>query len=446
MAIMQTNGSDPATVGTRRSYLWSLGIRWTMLYALAWTLYWRLPFGFWNSMFVPDTLITWYRHGVTWWGELVFGSGTDAFNRYSNFMGLGFSAFVGLVGALIWLAIDRKRAHEDRVYEISRVTMRFVLAAGILGYGSPKIPPMHGRNPAPVEWATLFGEDWRASYMWPWFGYSQAYQTFAGLMEVSGGFLLFFRKTTTIGALLVAAATLNVVLILYGVDGSWNGALTPGHQMLLALILLAPDLRRVVNAFVLGKPTPAAPEHNPWRRWGFYSPSVALKWVVILAWVAPMVRRNYESWRNLQFKSPLYGVYRVERFTRNGQEVPFSAASPSRWRIVAIGNCAEEMTIETVNDSKRLYYLSNPPAPVSPVCERRSKETKPLEGTLSLLEVKDRGMGKTADKAAPFKYRRDKNQLTLEGTLDSAMVVAHMKKIPNDSFALYNKNWWSELK
>jgi hypothetical protein len=416
-----------------------------MLYSLAWTLYWRMPWHYFPSVLIPETLMTFYRKGVTWWGELVFGSGLEVFSTYSNFMGLTFGALVGLVGALIWMAIDRKRAHEEKVYEISRVTVRFVLASGILGYGSPKIPPMHGRNPAPIEWATMFGNDWRATYMWPWFGYSQAYQTFAGIMEVSGGLLLFFRRTVTIGAILVAAATVNVVVILYGVDGMWNGALTPGHQMFLALVLLLPDMRRLVNAFVLGKPTPAAPDANPWRRCGWYTPSVALKWVAIFAWVAPLVKHNYESWRNLQYKSPLYGVYRVERFSRNGQDVPLSFGAPNRWRLVAIGNCAEQMTVEKVNDSKSLYYLSNPPAPVPPVCEKRSQETKPVEGTLSLLEVLDRGSGKTKKEAMPLKYKRDKNGLTLEGTVDSATVVAQLRKIPNDSFALYNKHWWTEL-
>lgn len=44
-------------------------------------------------------------------------------------------------------------------------------------------------------------------------GYSRTYTIFAGAGEVIGGVLLFFRRTTTLGALILCGVLANVVAL-----------------------------------------------------------------------------------------------------------------------------------------------------------------------------------------------------------------------------------------
>src|SRR5216110_286805 len=65
---------------------------------------------------------------------------------------------------------------------------------------------------------------------WYYFGYSPIYGNFIGLMQIVGGVLLMFRKTTLLGSCLLFPIVTNIVLIdiFYGID--------PG-ALLVALIM-----------------------------------------------------------------------------------------------------------------------------------------------------------------------------------------------------------------
>ena len=49
--------------------------------------------------------------------------------------------------------------------------------------------------------------------LWHSMGTSTAYVVFTGLVEVAGALLLFSRRTTTLGALVLAAAFTNVAIL-----------------------------------------------------------------------------------------------------------------------------------------------------------------------------------------------------------------------------------------
>ena len=49
-------------------------------------------------------------------------------------------------------------------------------------------------------------------------GYSRPYAIFCGLVETVGGLLLFWQRTTTLGALIVAASMANVAMLNFSYD------------------------------------------------------------------------------------------------------------------------------------------------------------------------------------------------------------------------------------
>ena len=84
-------------------------------------------------------------------------------------------------------------------------------------------------------------------------GHSAGYTIFTGVIEVLGGALLLFRRTTTLGALIVTGAMVQVAALNYAYD-------VPVKQysavlVLMALFIAAPDLRRVADVLVLNRAT-----------------------------------------------------------------------------------------------------------------------------------------------------------------------------------------------
>src|SRR5580658_7611928 len=68
---------------------------------------------------------------------------------------------------------------------------------------------------------------------WYYFGFSPIYGTFIALAEIGGAVLLTFRRTTLLGACILAPMLANIILIdiFYGVD--------PGATVVAMLLLAA---------------------------------------------------------------------------------------------------------------------------------------------------------------------------------------------------------------
>src|SRR5947199_10310512 len=92
-------------------------------------------------------------------------------------------------------------------------------------------------------------------------GYSTPYTIFTGVGEVIGGVLLFFRRTTTLGALIICGVMANVVALNFSYDVRVK--VFSSLLLFLTIFLLVPDLRRLMNIFVLNRSTPAANLDGP---------------------------------------------------------------------------------------------------------------------------------------------------------------------------------------
>src|SRR5262249_34050070 len=83
-----------------------------------------------------------------------------------------------------------------------------------------------------------------------------AYTVFSGMVEVTGGALLLFRRTTSLGAIVSGGALLNIVLLNFCYDVPVK--LYSTNLLLMCIYLLAPDMRRLINVLVLNRPAPPA--------------------------------------------------------------------------------------------------------------------------------------------------------------------------------------------
>src|SRR5690606_15743476 len=141
---------------------------------------------------------------------------------------------------------------------------------------------------------------------WTYVGFSPAFSMFAGLAEAAGGMLLFFRRTTLLGALLVAVVMVNVMVMNFTFDIPVK--LYSTLLVLMADFLVVPDARRLVQVVLWNE---AAQPRQPFafklsRRWQVTA--VVVKTIFIGGMLASNV---YSSWKAVRTygdqrpKSPL---------------------------------------------------------------------------------------------------------------------------------------------
>ena len=241
---------------------------------------------------------------------------------------------LALILAGVWTIADRQRSNHRALHNWLRVYVRYALAFSTLGYGISKLFHVQFRSLDLVDWMTPIGMLQPRELLWDFMGFSRSYQVFTGAVECLGVALLFWRRTTLLGSLLLIGALGNVLLldISYGVSVRRIAL----RLLLMALFLTAPDLGRLADIFLLHRP--AAPLHVGEPSWG--SPwmrrmAVATKALVILYVISTVSIKLYEESKLGAAPHPaLYGLFKVQHFVRNGRED--AADDPRSWRWIAI--------------------------------------------------------------------------------------------------------------
>jgi uncharacterized membrane protein YphA (DoxX/SURF4 family) len=279
------------------------------------------------------------RHVFRLSGDLSYfptGSG-DALHNYAEVLTHGFFA---VVAAAIWTALDRRR--DDRLPRAwLRAYARYGLGVTMLLYGFHKVfrlqfPFIQDRLIQP------FGEFSPMGVLWAFMGHSAGYSFFTGAAEVLGGALLFFRRTTTLGALVLVGVLANVLALnlFYDVPVKLYSA----HLLAIAVGLAALDGRRLLAVFVLNRPVPPAPE-NPALASRRVSLALAgVGWLLGGSTIVGQVRDSLDlraELAKMQTESPISGLFLAESIrpaagtpgTSSLSRKPWSKASGSGRRL-----------------------------------------------------------------------------------------------------------------
>lgn len=230
-----------------------------------------------------------------------------------------------LVGTVVWSILDRQRTEYRELHSWVRLLVRYALALILLNYGFAKLFPQQF---VPLSFARLmepYGEFSPMGALWSFMSVSRPYAMFSGAIEVAGGVLLLFRRTTTLGAMVATAAMTNVVALNLSYDVPVK--LLSAHTLLMAVFLLAPDLRRLANVLVFNRPTAPADLdrvrfERPWARIAAH-----IVWVVFVGYsLQQQVAGNIAEYRALFMnpnRPPVLGLYQVESDHRTWRAVAF---------------------------------------------------------------------------------------------------------------------------
>jgi hypothetical protein len=238
--------------------------------------------------------------------------------------------------ALVWSLVEPRGRYDRRLHAGLRVYLRYTLAYAMLFYGIAKLIKTQFIFPAPTRLAEAYGDASPLGLLWTFMGTSTPYNVFTGLVEAGAGWLLLFRRTATGGALLAAAALTNVLAIDFSYEvpaKNWAA-----HLLLMAIVLLAPDLRRLADLLLLQRPTaaPPLPERRPGPAWRHGAGRIA-KALLVAGMVLSITAERYTLWQRFDVlvarrRSLPAHDYMVDAFVRNGRLVPAWPADPGRWQ------------------------------------------------------------------------------------------------------------------
>jgi hypothetical protein len=247
--------------------------------------------------------------------------------------------------------------------------------------------------------------------LWTMMGASPAYQMFSGLCEAVAGLLLFWRRTTLLGALMAVGVLTNVVALNFCFDVPVK--LYSLQLLLTALFIIAPHATRLVDLFWRNRPAPAAelrpfPLGRGWTRWT----ALGVKTVLIARLIGGPMIESYQAARQYGFLAPahaLHGTYAVTSFTASGTGGRVDDAG--RWTRIGIDGRSRLATIQRATGRMSRFRL----------------EVDEPRGTLTLQSFSRAG-------PAVLRYRTpEPGAVHVEGTFESTPIVVMLRKEPEGS-------------
>lgn len=359
-----------------------------------WKEYEKVAFRFFFIYFVLQALpLDWKYFGNLFriqWGSLSFGdifyisrytpqfisgSSTPGTWGIGNLADWALIASIALLGAIVWSIRDKKAENYNKLYYWLRVILRYRLAIGIIAYGFIKFFPLQSPLPSISNLNTSYGDFDRWKLFSLSLGIVPGYESFLGLVEIVVGVLLLFRKTATLGAIIILVFTGNVFISNIAYDG--GEAIYALYLINIALFLTVYDIQRIYTLVALRKPTSANTVKvsltGQWR-----TSRLVLKSLFIFFFVFLYGYKIYAAYHHDIYQYPknkglagLAGLYNVSDFRINSKQLPYSQTDSTRWNdvvfekwnTISIGSLkrykADTATTEEISsrDKDRKYEL-----------------------------------------------------------------------------------------
>ncbi|MBM7115887.1 hypothetical protein [Archangium primigenium] len=413
---------------------WSLGRRLAFRFFFAYVVLYGVPFPLealgWDA--AQTAVEAFWRSVVPWLGAHVLrldapiavvptGSGDTLYDCVR--MALIAVLAAGVTGAWSW--VDRMRSEYTRAHDVLRVYVRYYVASALLSYGLSKVFHLQFAAPGPERMLQPLGQFSPMGLLWTFMGVSPGYNLFTGGAEVLGAVLLFWRRTTTLGAMVLAVVMTHVVAlnVFYDVPVKFWSSYLLG----LCVFLMLPDVKRLAQVLVLHQTAVAAPPRpflavSGWKRWALGG----AKWSAV-AWLVYAPAHARWEVRQAHQDFPLMGLYTVESFQRDGQARPLLVGDRLGWRHVTI-NARGVMQVRTLDDARVHYFRLT---------------DDPTRRTLTLG-----AMGGPPVEAPVFTYERpDAAHLVLKGRLYGADIEARLRGVDTSRSELLGRGfrWIQEV-
>lgn len=241
---------------------------------------------------------------------------------------------LAVVGAALWSIFDRRKHSYYRLDYLLRTGLRYTIAYFAFTYGIIKVFLMQMIFPSLSQMASPLGELLPMRFSWLFIGSSDGYQFFSGMMEISVGILLLFRRTVTLGACFALAVFLNVMMLNLCYDIPVK--IFSMHLSAMCAYLLTVEAPRLYDFFIRNR----AVVGNPLYHFASARRSVKVaRWLLKLtfwSFTAFMLYDTYDWYRERQSKLTVFahGIFRTKTLVINNDTVPVLANDTLLWKDV----------------------------------------------------------------------------------------------------------------
>src|SRR5689334_17257259 len=172
---------------------------------------------------IPDLATVWpFRPVISWAGAHIFqvnaspsptfGGGSGSYDCMFGWVTAFCLLMIATVATVVWSLLDRRRENYAELHKWFRLFVRFVLAGQMIIYGISKVIPIQMPYPSLTRLLQPFGTFSPYGVLMGSIGAAPAYEIFTGFAMLAGGLLLIVPRTTTLGALISLADTIQVFM------------------------------------------------------------------------------------------------------------------------------------------------------------------------------------------------------------------------------------------
>ena len=328
---------------------------------------------------------------------------------------------LAVLATAVWSAVNRRREDDVTLHKWFRLFVRFALAASMFEYGMTKVIPIQFPQPPLNTLVTPVGNLTLSGLLWASIGASPAYEIFTGCAEMLGGILLLVPRTTMLGAMICLAAMTHVFVLNMTYDIGLKQI--SFHLILLALLLLAPDLPRLANFLFGDRPAEASKQAQLFRTRRANRVALVVQIVCGVYLIGMQTSANWNYWYAAGSGSPrsaLYGVWNIDPLSIDGEARPAVLIDyDRRWRRV-IFDAPNTMVFQRVDDSFARYSVS----------------IDVYQNTLALTK------GNSKHWKSNFTFQRPApDRLTLDGEMDDHNIHMQLQLADFDTFRLLNSRF-----
>ena len=333
---------------------------------LSWLIGWfvllfilLLPFPYEVIPSVSDYLLPAFEPLISWMdGEQ--GAGTFNFSSDSRELYRLTLVLLGLAMGLALLSFlwDNRRKYHPMMWYWCRVGMSYYLALQLFKYGLDKVFKHQFYLPEPNILYTPLGQLSPDILYWSVMGTSYSYSLFAGIIEVIPAFLLLFRRTRLLGALIAFPVLVNVLMINIGFDITVK--LFAAFLLFLSAVIISPSLQKLYDFFILNKltqPSTWQPRIHTNRRLLAY----AIAKPILIGLILFECLFGYVKMGNFNDDTVprpfLHGAYDILQFKRNQNSVPPLLTDKQRWKRIFVHRQGY-FIIQSMTGEMKDYQLS----------------------------------------------------------------------------------------
>ncbi len=284
--------------------------------------------------------------------EVANGSGDQLYDYVLLFC----IAVTAALAAVIWSWLDRTRPNYDQLHQWLRLFVRLIVAVAMISYGANKLFRMQFAEPGLARYVDTFGQTSPMGLLWTMMGTSRAYSFFGGVGEMIGGLLLLVPRFTTLGALVTGAVMSNVLMLnlCYDVPRKIYSI----HLIAFCLFLLLPDMRRLVDFFLLNRPSRLSPSVPLFKdkklNYGAWALQAAIGIGAIILCSSQGYSNALKAAAHLQ--GPLRGIWTVDELVMDGIVRPPLVSDARRWQRIVF-DVPDKVTVQAMDGSQKDYYL-----------------------------------------------------------------------------------------